>query len=121
MIGKEFGVKRDCQNCGAKFFDLKKKVPTCPKCGTEFVAVKARTRKTAAKQEKEVAVVADVPADKKSDSEEEALNEIGAELDVEVDDDNDEEDTLIEDTSDIGDDEDDMAGIIDIKTEDREV
>lgn len=119
MIGKEFGIKRACQNCGAKFFDLKKKVPTCPECGTEFVAVKTRTRKTATKQEKEVAVVADVPADDKAGSEEEALNEIGVELEVEVDD--VEEDTLIEDTSDIGDDDDDMAGIIDIKTEDREV
>jgi len=119
VIGKEFGIKRACQNCGAKFFDLKKKVPTCPECGTEFVAVKTRTRKTTNKQEKEVAVVPDLPADNKSDSEEEALNEIGAELEVEVDD--VEEDTLIEDTSDIGDDDDDMAGIIDIKTEDREV
>ena len=119
MIGKEFGIKRACQNCGAKFFDLKKKVPTCPKCGTEFVAVKTRTRKTAAKQEKVVAIVPDVPADNKADSEEEALNEIGVELEVEVDD--EEEDTLIEDTSDIGDDEDDMAGIIDIKAEDREL
>lgn len=119
MIGKEFGIKRACQNCGAKFFDLKKKVPTCPKCGTEFVALKTRTRKTAAKQEKEVAVIPKVPADNKADSEEETLNEIGVELEVEVDD--DEEDTLIEDTSDIGDDEDDMAGIIDIKTQDREL
>ena len=116
MIGKEFGIKRACQNCGAKFFDLKKKVPTCPKCGTEFVAVKTRTRKTAAKQEK---VVPDVPVDNKTDSEEEALNEIGVELEVEVDD--EDENTLIEDTSDIGDDEDDMAGIIDIKAEDREL
>ena len=120
MIGKEFGIKRACQNCGAKFFDLKKKVPICPKCGTEFVAVKTRTRKTAAKQEKEVALVSDVPSDNKTESEDEALNEISAELEVEVDDD-DEEDTLIEDASDIGDDEDDMAGIIDIKSEDREV
>lgn len=119
MIGKEFGIKRACQNCGAKFFDLKKKVPTCPQCGTEFVAIKTRTRKIAAKKEKEVAVVPDVPADNKADSEEEALNEIGAELEVEVDD--DEENTLIEDTSDIGDDDDDMAGIIDIKTADREL
>ena len=119
MIGKEFGIKRACQNCGAKFFDLKKKVPICHECGTEFVAVKTRTRKTATKLEKEVAVVPDVPADNKADSEEEALNEIGVDLDVEVDD--EEEDTLIEDTSDIGDDDDDMAGIIDIKTEDREL
>ena len=66
-----------------------------------------------------MAVVPNVPADNKADSEEETLNEIGVELEVEVDD--DEEDTLIEDTSDIGDDEDDMAGIIDIKTEDREL
>ena len=118
MIGKDLGIKRACQNCGAKFFDLNKKVPICPKCGTEFVATKTRARKITSKREKEVAIIPDVPVDNKADSEEEALNEIGVELEVEVD---DEEDTLIEDASDIGDDEDDMAGIIDIKAEDRDV
>ena len=120
MIGKDLGIKRACQNCGAKFFDLNKKVPICPKCGTEFVATKTRTRKITSKREKEVAVVSDTPKDNKIDSEEDVINEIDVGLAVEVDDDDD-DDSLIEDTSDIGDDEDDMAGIIDINSKDGEI
>ena len=32
----ELGTKRQCQNCGAKFFDLNKDPIICPKCGTIF-------------------------------------------------------------------------------------
>jgi uncharacterized protein (TIGR02300 family) len=32
----ELGSKRQCQNCGAKFFDLNKDPILCPKCGTTF-------------------------------------------------------------------------------------
>jgi uncharacterized protein (TIGR02300 family) len=34
----ELGNKRQCQNCGARFFDLNKSPITCPKCGTIFHA-----------------------------------------------------------------------------------
>jgi uncharacterized protein (TIGR02300 family) len=34
----ELGNKRQCQNCGARFFDLNKSPITCPKCGTIFQA-----------------------------------------------------------------------------------
>jgi len=34
----ELGLKRQCQNCGAKFFDLNKNPIVCPKCETVFVA-----------------------------------------------------------------------------------
>jgi uncharacterized protein (TIGR02300 family) len=32
----ELGSKRQCQNCGAKFFDLNKDPILCPKCGATF-------------------------------------------------------------------------------------
>jgi len=32
----ELGNKHQCQNCGARFFDLNKNPITCPKCGTVF-------------------------------------------------------------------------------------
>jgi uncharacterized protein (TIGR02300 family) len=32
----ELGNKRQCQNCGAKFFDLNKDPILCPKCGATF-------------------------------------------------------------------------------------
>ena len=38
MAKPELGNKRQCQNCGARFFDLNKSPVTCPKCGTIFHA-----------------------------------------------------------------------------------
>ena len=37
MNKEKLGNKHICSNCGTKFFDLKKEVPTCPNCGTEIV------------------------------------------------------------------------------------
>lgn len=34
MAKPEWGRKHLCQNCGAKFYDLRKEPPTCPSCGT---------------------------------------------------------------------------------------
>ncbi|WP_284944350.1 TIGR02300 family protein [Acidisoma cladoniae] len=35
MVSPELGTKRTCVSCGARFYDLGKSAPTCPKCGTE--------------------------------------------------------------------------------------
>jgi uncharacterized protein (TIGR02300 family) len=35
----ELGLKRQCMSCGAKFYDLNRDPPACPKCGTVFQAV----------------------------------------------------------------------------------
>ncbi len=37
MARPELGVKRACQACGAKFYDLSKTPIVCPKCATVFV------------------------------------------------------------------------------------
>ena len=45
MAKPEFGTKRLCANCGAKFYDLSKIPIVCPKCATVFqVAAPARAR-----------------------------------------------------------------------------
>ena len=36
MAKPDLGNKRQCQNCGTKFFDLNKDPILCPKCGTAF-------------------------------------------------------------------------------------
>ena len=43
MDRAELGNKRLCSSCGTKFYDLKKEVPTCPKCGAEYI-VKVKPR-----------------------------------------------------------------------------
>ncbi len=35
MAKAELGTKRFCPSCEANFYDLKKKLPVCPKCETE--------------------------------------------------------------------------------------
>jgi uncharacterized protein (TIGR02300 family) len=56
----EPGTKRQCQNCGAKFFDLNKDPIVCPKCETMFQGA-ARVR-AAAKPKEEEAELAAAPA-----------------------------------------------------------
>ena len=47
MVITKFGKKHVCQNCGAKFFDLLKVPPECPKCGT-IVEQKSMPKKRSA-------------------------------------------------------------------------
>ena len=35
MPSKDLGNKHSCFKCGTKFYDLKKAVPLCPKCGAD--------------------------------------------------------------------------------------
>ena len=59
MAKPELGTKHQCQNCGAKFFDLNKEPIVCPKCGTVFqVAAAARARPAAKAEEEEDTEVA---------------------------------------------------------------
>jgi hypothetical protein len=111
---KDLGTKLTCQSCEAKFYDLKKKTPVCPKCDTEYVPVKPRARRASAKAveaAKEVPAVAEKPANDdapKTDDDEDL-----AKIEVEVEDDSeDDDDSLMEDTSGLGDDKVDLVGVI---------
>jgi len=35
MTLKDLGTKHVCWKCGAKFYDMKKPAPICPKCGSD--------------------------------------------------------------------------------------
>lgn len=35
MPGKDLGNKHTCFKCSTKFYDLKKPMPLCPKCGAD--------------------------------------------------------------------------------------
>jgi uncharacterized protein (TIGR02300 family) len=52
----ELGSKRQCQNCGAKFFDLNRDPILCPKCGATFQppALSRAAARAAAAEDEEV-------------------------------------------------------------------
>jgi len=85
----ELGNKHQCQNCGAKFFDLNKDPIVCPKCGTVFQgAARARAAVKPEEEETELATPAGVDVvslDEVEASEEKAAEPVVDDLEVEED------------------------------------
>jgi uncharacterized protein (TIGR02300 family) len=100
MSKPEWGIKRICQNCNARFYDMCRQPIVCPKCSTTFdpdVFVKKRRGRPPASEVKPVPVPA----------------EIEENLDIELEEDLaplEDGEGLLEDTSDFGEDE-DVVGI----------
>ena len=133
MADQAWGKKRICQSCGAPFYDLKKKNIECPQCGVAFsLAPPAKPKRLARPAEKPkpedtspfetaednvdpAAKADDVPktgddGPDRGDAEDEDKDgdkdgdEDGAEAD-------EKDDKLIEDASDLGEDDDDMSEV----------
>jgi uncharacterized protein (TIGR02300 family) len=115
----EWGSKRQCHNCGARFYDLNRAEVICPKCGTVYdpdaVLKSRRSRPAAAPEEKVVPIVPEeVPAEAEVEEAE------PAEAATEGETEEKEEEELIEDTSELGEDEDDVAEVLDNVDEEDE-
>jgi uncharacterized protein (TIGR02300 family) len=75
-MARDLGTKYVCFKCGTKFYDLKKPVPTCPKCGAdqrEAPTPKSGSSRTrAAPKQVEPEEVAVAEEDAEAEEEEEA-------------------------------------------------
>jgi len=115
----EWGIKRLCQACGAKFYDFNKSPILCPSCGGTFdpeSLLKSRRSRPSAAAKAPAPVVAKVVKPVKDDDDENDLDLDGSNDDV-LDDDVGGDDDVIEDTSDLGDD--DLTDVVvDDKSED---
>ncbi len=111
MVKLEWGTKRSCQGCGARFYDLLKSPILCPKCGTTFeIQTSGRGRRGRLSAD----VVKDVGLDNSLLVEDIDLVDDG---DANLADDND----LMEDTSDLGEDLDDIPDVLDHESKDDEL
>ena len=114
MAKPEWGTKRICPSCGARYYDLLREQVVCPKCSTPYdpeAFLKARRARPVAPVEKELAPVgARIDVDIEAEEVEAVEDEEALPLD-EGEEEEDEE--LIEDASELGEDEDDMAEVID--------
>jgi uncharacterized protein (TIGR02300 family) len=85
MPSKDLGNKHSCFKCGTKFYDLKKAVPLCPKCGADQRESPALKPPPAEKRSRAAARVVEPEVEPVLD---EAEGEDGAEeLDEELEDD----------------------------------
>ena len=118
MAKPEWGTKRICPSCGARYYDLMRDPVVCPKCSTPFdpeAFLKARRARPAAPVEKELEPVSaeEVDPDLETEEVETAEDEEEEEGAVPLEEAEEEEEELIEDASELGEDEDDMAEVID--------
>jgi len=80
-MARDLGTKYVCFKCGTKFYDLKKPVPACPKCGADqrdapvAKPQTARQQRAAAAKEAEEAEVPAVEAEAEAEDEEDEAEE----------------------------------------------
>jgi uncharacterized protein (TIGR02300 family) len=112
----EWGTKRICPSCGTRYYDLMRDPVVCPKCSTPFdpeAFLKARRSRPAAPVERELEPVGAEDIDPDLEAEETEKVEEEEEEGVPLEEAEEEEEELIEDASELGEDEDDMAEVID--------
>lgn len=122
MAKPEFGTKRQCLSCGAKFYDLNKDPIVCPKCGTPFqmAALRGRPEVAAARPEDEETELETGGAEIVSLDEVEASEEgkdSATDDDIDVGEDIGDDDTFLEEDEES---DDDVSGLIDSDLEDDE-
>ncbi|MFQ6017235.1 MAG: TIGR02300 family protein [Kiloniellaceae bacterium] len=119
MAKPEWGTKRICQHCGAKFYDLHCSPIVCPNCDTEFdpeALLKSRRSRNAAPAKPAVPAAAAAKA-KKAELETSfpeadiALAEAETKLTVLPEEDEDDA-SMIEDAAELGEDKDDVAEVV---------
>jgi uncharacterized protein (TIGR02300 family) len=112
LANPEWGTKRICPSCGTRYYDLMREQVICPKCSTPYDAeafLKARRSRPAPPVEKELAPVGE---DAELETEEAEVVE-DEEAAVLTESEDEEEEEILEDASELGEDEDDMAEVID--------
>jgi hypothetical protein len=109
----EWGTKRACQSCSARFYDMRRSPIVCPKCGEvfELQTLGRRTRNRAPVVDETIV---------KPLEEDILITDLDLPADLDEDLVEEDDDTLIEDTSDLGEDLEDMADVIDTVDEGEE-
>jgi uncharacterized protein (TIGR02300 family) len=118
----EWGTKRVCQSCGTRFYDLMRTPCVCPKCQTVVeteVVFKPRRQSAAEARAAKLAPAAAELSPELTEAEGEEMEAMEPE-ETEAAAEADEEDALMEDVGDLGEDDDDMAEVMEHLDEDNQ-
>ena len=116
MKKADWGTKRVCQSCGCKFYDLQRSPIVCPSCGAGFdpeALLKSRRIRSAPVSKPEKPAAPAKPAEEKVEEELKELKEL-----AEKTEDPEEDDALIADADELGDD-DDLGEVVVKKDEEQ--
>ncbi len=103
MAKSEWGAKRQCQRCGARFYDLNRSPIECPKCGAVFdPATSSRAKRSRP-----------APPAPKPEAPPPVPDDLDSKIDTEENLSEDDDDDVIEDPSELGKDEDDVSEVMD--------
>ncbi|KAA5604904.1 TIGR02300 family protein [Roseospira marina] len=112
MAKPEWGSKRTCGSCGARFYDMRRQPIICPKCEAVYEEeAPTRTRRARPAPVEKKPKAAPVPDESLESVDETELDD--TDLGDHDDTSDDERDDMIEDASDLGEDDEDMAEVID--------
>jgi uncharacterized protein (TIGR02300 family) len=118
----EWGTKRMCLSCGARFYDFGRAPIVCPACNAVFDAESVGRARRARSAARPVAVAGAAVVDDPELAAGGTADAEDLETDVEVDyeeaalddaEESEEDESLIEDASELGEDEDDVGEVID--------
>ena len=117
MAKPEWGTKRICPSCGTRYYDLLREPVICPKCSTPYdpeAFLKSRRARPIPPVEKEIEPVGagELDADLETEEAEVVEEEEEQEEGVPLEEAEEEDEELLEDASELGEDEDDMAEVI---------
>jgi len=117
----EWGTKRICPSCGTRYYDLLRRPVICPKCATPFdpeAFLRSRRTRPAVPVEKELEPVGAEELDTDVEVEDDAEVVVEEEEALPLEEAEEEDEELLEDASELGEDEDDMAEVIENVEED---
>ena len=129
MAKSEWGNKCVCQSCGTKFYDLKKSSVRCPSCdephdGKPAKSAETKRAKSVAPAPAKVAPVAkeEPPPPSMDDDDTETtskkdVDDADLAKDIESDEADDDEEEPIEDASELGGTQDEVAEVVEVKVE----
>jgi len=86
MPAKDLGTKHTCFKCSTKFYDMKKPVPVCPKCGADQRESPALKAPPASERRSRAAAKPAAPLVEEADAADAELDADEAELDEDDDD-----------------------------------
>ena len=94
MAKPEWGLKRTCLGCGARFYDMQRDPIVCPSCDTEFdplALVRPRRARAAAASKAKAAAAGPIPGSTESEDAEDIVDDDTLDIDdasIDLDDDN---------------------------------